>query len=436
MNGSAGIGTGWSTQIPCYNPRDIIANLKRLIAGDTQQTMHPWYAGFKGKIVPDSGGRRYVVSGIWQRIDDRTLEITELPVGTWTQDYKEFLMTLINPDEKKKTPPFLLKDMKEYHTDTSVHFVVESMEDLPADAIIEKTLKLSTYLSVANMTLFDSEGRIRQWDSATAILDDFFTLRLQYYDKRKDYLVETLREEWKRLDNKVRFILAVVNKEIIISNRKKADILKELREKSFDPFPTKAVKSKKKTAGGEVAVDSDESEGEEGEDTKGSKDTKPVKKESVDKSSKDYDYLLSMSLWNLTLEKVQELVRQRDTKNEELKVLIGTSAKQLWLSDLTELETTLDARDAVYAEEQDASKSLKKKGSSKLKTRKSRKTAKVVSDDDDYSAPKGKGKTAAAPKKPTPSIPKPAPSKAADKEKKSGIRNFFGPAGMSDHFDN
>jgi DNA topoisomerase-2 len=92
------------------------------------------------------------------------------------------------------------------------------------------------------MTMFDSEGRIRQWESATAILDEFYTLRLQYYDKRKEYLVDSLREDWKRLDNKVRFILAVVEKDIIISNRKKADILKELREKGYDAFPTKSEK--------------------------------------------------------------------------------------------------------------------------------------------------------------------------------------------------
>jgi len=31
VNGSEGIGTGWSTYIPNYNPRDIVANLRRLL---------------------------------------------------------------------------------------------------------------------------------------------------------------------------------------------------------------------------------------------------------------------------------------------------------------------------------------------------------------------------------------------------------------------
>ena len=36
VNGAEGIGTGWSTYIPNYNPRDIVANLKRLLAGEGQ----------------------------------------------------------------------------------------------------------------------------------------------------------------------------------------------------------------------------------------------------------------------------------------------------------------------------------------------------------------------------------------------------------------
>lgn len=31
VNGAEGIGTGWATYIPCYNPRDIIDNLKRVM---------------------------------------------------------------------------------------------------------------------------------------------------------------------------------------------------------------------------------------------------------------------------------------------------------------------------------------------------------------------------------------------------------------------
>ncbi|RIA90380.1 DNA gyrase/topoisomerase IV, subunit A-domain-containing protein, partial [Glomus cerebriforme] len=50
VNGSEVIGTGWSSFIPNYNPRDIVNNLKRLINDEEPIHMHPWYRGFQGDI--------------------------------------------------------------------------------------------------------------------------------------------------------------------------------------------------------------------------------------------------------------------------------------------------------------------------------------------------------------------------------------------------
>lgn len=36
VNGAEGIGTGWSTKIPNYNPREIVENIRRLIRGEPQ----------------------------------------------------------------------------------------------------------------------------------------------------------------------------------------------------------------------------------------------------------------------------------------------------------------------------------------------------------------------------------------------------------------
>ena len=47
VNGSEGIGTGWSSSVPTYNPRDIVANLKALMAGEEMKPMQPWYRGFR-----------------------------------------------------------------------------------------------------------------------------------------------------------------------------------------------------------------------------------------------------------------------------------------------------------------------------------------------------------------------------------------------------
>lgn len=47
VNGAEGIGTGWSTFIPNYSPREIAANLRRLLEGQPLEPMQPWYRGFK-----------------------------------------------------------------------------------------------------------------------------------------------------------------------------------------------------------------------------------------------------------------------------------------------------------------------------------------------------------------------------------------------------
>ena len=61
VNGSEGIGTGWSSSVPTYNPRDIVANLKALMAGEEMRPMQPWYRGFKvsrGRGRDTQGGER------------------------------------------------------------------------------------------------------------------------------------------------------------------------------------------------------------------------------------------------------------------------------------------------------------------------------------------------------------------------------------------
>jgi DNA topoisomerase-2 len=184
VNGGEGIGTGWSTFVPNYNPKDIIANIHRLIRKEDLVPMHPWFRGFNGGIV-EAGPGKYKVTGIWNKVNDTTLEITELPIGSWTQPYKDFLESLLDDTERM---PNGIKDYKEYHTDTTVHFVVTLTAEQMAEAEkegIEKKFKLATSISTTNMVCFDQEGRIKKYSGPEEILRDFFDLRLEYYNKRK-----------------------------------------------------------------------------------------------------------------------------------------------------------------------------------------------------------------------------------------------------------
>ena len=71
LNGAEGIGTGWSTSIPNHNPRDVVANLRRLLAGEATQPMHPCYKGFTGRIeevASKTAGRSYQISGVAHKV--------------------------------------------------------------------------------------------------------------------------------------------------------------------------------------------------------------------------------------------------------------------------------------------------------------------------------------------------------------------------------
>ena len=184
INGADGIGTGWSTQIPNYNPVDIVNNIRRMMRGEEPERMSPWFRGFKGTIERIEQDK-YKVGGIIEKIDDNTLEITELPVRKWTQDFKEMLEEMTTGTDKI---PSTIKDYQEHHTESTVHFRLHlSDKEMRAaeEEGFEKRFKLTTTLSTGNMVCFDLNGKIKKYSSPEEILADFFHKRLEYYALRK-----------------------------------------------------------------------------------------------------------------------------------------------------------------------------------------------------------------------------------------------------------
>ncbi|KAK9283698.1 hypothetical protein L1049_011948 [Liquidambar formosana] len=347
VNGSEGIGTGWSSYIPNYNPRDIVANVRRLLNSEMMEPMDPWYRGFRGtieKTATKEAGVSYTVSGIIEEVNETTLRITELPIRRWTQDYKEFLESIMTGNDKIKDP--FIKDYREHNDDTTVHFeVILSEENLimaKQEGLLKK-FKLTTTISTSNMHLFDPKGVIKKYDNPEQILEDFFHLRLEFYENRKKVILDNLEMELLKLENRVRFILGVVKGEIIVSNRKRADLLLELQRKGFTPFPKKT-----KTVEAVVAGVTDDAEETEENSEKGVR-------------ASDYEYLLSMAIGTLTLEKVQELCADRDKLNQEVDDLRKATPKSLWMKDLDALERELDEQEKNEAFAEATRKEFKSK---------------------------------------------------------------------------
>ncbi|KAL6655583.1 hypothetical protein ACP70R_006409 [Stipagrostis hirtigluma subsp. patula] len=402
VNGSEGIGTGWSTYIPNYNPRDIVANLRRLLNNEDTEPMHPWYRGFKGSIEKTStktAGVTYTITGVIEAVDSTTLRITELPVRRWTQDYKEFIESLA-PDSKNKDKIPFIEDYRMQGDNDDVYFELilsEQNMNIAKEEGLAKKFKLTTTISTTNMHLFDSDGKIRKYDTPEQILKEFFDLRLGFYEKRRKALLENIELELKKISNKVKFIRGVVSGDIIVSNRKRADLFVELQQRGFAPFP----KKKKKAEPAAVGATEEEEETEESfEAAKGLA------------IASDYEYLLSMAIGTLTKEKIEELEAERAKLENEVEELRKTSGRALWLRDLDAFEKELDVldqMDEVEAEERirRRAENATKKGSKAAPKRQPKKTAaksepveSMTSDTAEHAAEPVVAKRAAPRKKP------------------------------------
>lgn len=292
VNGAEGIGTGWSTKIPNYNPLEIIANIRRLLAGKKPRTMTPWFRGFTGTIERD-GASRFVVSGISTTLANGKIEVTELPVRTWTNTYKESVLVPLM--EKREVAGF-----KEYHTDTAVRFVITPECDAP-DPL---PLKLRTVFSTTSMVLFDPEGNIRRYESPEEILEEFFAVRLRYYGIRKEYMIAKLDAEYRKLENQARFIREKVDGTLRLEDIPRDRFVQVLKESGYESDPVKKWS---------------------GTATK----------------EEDYDYLLDMPMRSMFTERKEELESRAQANKLLVSELQVTSPAQLWAKELDQVERAL-----------------------------------------------------------------------------------------------
>lgn len=295
VNGADGIGTGWSTDIPNHNVLDIISNIKLLMSDQEPVEMVPYYRNWNGKIVKKESGKYEVYGRAYAADGDKT-NIVELPVGTWTQTYKEAL-------DVHQTNG-VIKGFKDYSTDKSVDLVISGSSTF--------TEKLVGSISTTNMVCFDSMGKIKKYRSTTEILKEFYTVRLDMYEKRKMHRIGILNEELEKLKNKVRFIKEVVDGVLVIAKKEKDVLEGEMESKYYKKFDD------------------------------------------------GYDYLLDMKISSLTKERIDRLNKEYEEKLKEYEELKAKTPKQLWRDDLALFEE--EYLKVKEVEEKEYNKDRNKKG--------------------------------------------------------------------------
>lgn len=304
VNGCSGIGTGYSTYIPPYNPKDVISNLMRKLDNKKQLKMKPYFNGYNGVIEELESGK-YITKGKWEKINDTHLRITELPIGMGITIYKDFLETLIEnsvsvkkgdkKQTKNKVRKIVLKDVQNKTKDeNSPLFEIEFkdsilLNDLIKSQTLEKELKLTKQLSTNNMYLFNENLILTKFNTPNTIISTFYDIRLEYYLKRKIYITKQLQQELIILEAKVRFIKEYINRKLDINNKSKKFIV-ELLEKHKYPY-----------------------------------------------QDNTFDYLLNLPIYSLTLERIENLNKQCNSKQKELEYIQSKTHQELWKIDLLEL---------------------------------------------------------------------------------------------------
>jgi DNA topoisomerase-2 len=356
VNGGIGIGTGYSTNIPQFNPSEIIEACKFIcnaikladLNGDSEDGMDniyetidildiddlvPYYLGFNGTIKKTENNS-YISKGIYKWIDNETVEITELPIGTWTEDYKEFLENMITNNLNN------LKYIENHYTSKNVKFVLhfnqnvrETLEDK-----FEQLFKMSSSknLSINNIHLFNKNGAIQKYDNTTEIIKEWSKTRILKYMERKAYQIKILERDFLVLSAKIRFIIDVISGNIQIMNKKLADIAKRLVELKYP-----RINTDNNTANIIIAGNIDD-------------EAKDVNDEGEkNKDIKDFNYLLKMPISQLTFDRKIILEKEVNDLNTNLNKLRNNRIEDLWLYDLDELENAWNEHRELILKEYD-----------------------------------------------------------------------------------
>jgi len=298
VNGTRGIGSGYSTFVPNHNPIDIINAYRLLLKGEELKVIRPWYYGFNGSVILQQDGK-YATKGVYEILDEETILIKEIPINYSFDDYSEYLKSIkIAPGNKNQ---YIKSFDDSANTFDSVHIIVkvnkETLFDWESEpGKIEEILKLvdTSNTSYSNMWLYDRNIKLRKYANIYEIIHDFYDIRYQLYVRRKEYMLEQYKHDLEILSEKYRFIKMNVDNEIDLRGIKHSVVEELLINKEFK------------------------------------------------KVNDTFDHLVKMPIQYLTYEKLLELQNNRDKKQVEYDLLLNKTVENIWLDELDALEVEVN----------------------------------------------------------------------------------------------
>ena len=278
INGSQGIGTGYASKVLSYNPTDLKNDIIAILNGTERTTLIPWYKGYRGLISSGDNPNQWVFKGKLEIVNSTTIRITELPIGMFLDDIKAVLNKLKESDD--------IRDYDDNSTENGFDIEVKVARTTSAmnlDALYTKFKLISR--DTENLTLWDVSGKLQNFLNASSIVDYFVNFRLVKYEERRLKWIDIVKLEISDLTEKIRFIDFYIENSNHFKNLSKPELLKYLQSNGFI----------------------------------------------------NGDKLIMMPIYSLTKDKIAELNTSLKTKEKELKRLIGTTAKKMYMSELNSL---------------------------------------------------------------------------------------------------
>jgi DNA gyrase/topoisomerase IV subunit A len=289
LNGGGGIAVGYSTNILNRNPKEVVTACLNALAGKAIKTLKPSLNGFKGRYVADAEvSNKWHIHGKYEVVNTSTIRVTELAPSTTYEKWEELLDKLVDTKKIKS-----YEDNSKDNIDYVIKMNRDDLDKLSKDPeSLNKFFKLSE-TSTEYFTTLDEHGKLKLFDNAEDIVSYFVDFRLSYYHKRKEARLAKIGDEMNLLDNRAKFIKAILEETIVVNKKSKEDIIKQ------------------------------------------------IEKAKLDRRNGDFEYLLRMPISSLSKENWARIQQELKEKKAELREAKGADPKEEYRKELESLKLTL-----------------------------------------------------------------------------------------------
>jgi DNA topoisomerase-2 len=292
INGSIGLTTGFNQKILPHSLEDVLTYIENKLAGKKKNIeLIPSFKGFEGTVTKNKkkdDNCSWLVCGKYSKISSIKIEINEVPPS---YSLEEYLAELDKLEDAKK-----IKEYQDLSEDGKFKIEVTLFRN---QGLTVDTPNLLTELKLVdsiteNYTSLNENNKVIEYKSIYEIIDNYYNIRLKYYDLRKNYLIKELSKRIIETYSKYLFIKGVIDGDIIISNKSDEVIINQLE-----------------------------------------------KIEKIIKVNDSYDYLLNMPMKSITKANYEKLKTNIKEMKDELTNLKNITNIEMWKNDLNDLKKAL-----------------------------------------------------------------------------------------------